>query len=98
MGLGAAAGLFGAASGTPRFRPHADLRDCYTIQAWAMIPTAIAAAIFDVGVVLTDGPLIRIEVAILIAAVIIGLIWNAWDFRTEAKRLTEELHRRVEET
>ena len=93
LGFGSLFCLLGAATGTPWFRPHADLRDAYEIQAWMIIPTCIAAAIFDYGIILTRQDL---QVAILLTCLIIGLAWNARDYRTEARRLTEELERRIE--
>lgn len=92
LGVGALVCLFGAASGTPRFRHEADLRDCYHIQTWALIPTSIAAAVFDYGLWITAEDL---QIAVLVLAIILGLLSNARDFDIEARRLTEELVRRV---
>lgn len=92
LGIGSLITLLGAASGTQRFRPHADIRDCYHIQSWGIIPVIVAAAIFDYGIIITREDW---QVAILVTCLIIGLIWNARDFRIEANRLTEELARRV---
>lgn len=91
MGLGAATALFGAASGTRRFRPGADLRDNYHIQSWALMPTTAAALVFNIAIFYTGPRLENIEVVILVAALIVGLLITAREFQTQARRLTAEL-------
>lgn len=91
MGLGCLAALYGAGCSTRWLRPGADLRDCYTIQAWAMIPIVMAAATFAVGILFTGPPLERIEVVILLAGICAGLASKAADFWIQTRAITAEL-------
>jgi hypothetical protein len=92
LGMWSGAALFGAASGTRRFRPHSDLRDNLAIQQWALLPIVLSASVFDVAIAMRPGGP-PIEVVILLAALIVGLCWTAVDFHRETRRLTAEFHR-----
>jgi len=82
--------LFAAASGT-RFRPHADLRDTYLLQAWALIPVVLAVGVFAVGIVATVPWIANIETVVVLISLIVGLGWTAVHFYQQAHRLTREL-------
>jgi len=95
MGIGSVICLLSAASGSARFRPHADLRDGLMIQYWILLPVVLAMGVFAVGILATPPTVENIETVVLIAGNMAGLTWTAWNFRTQAIRLSQELRREV---
>jgi len=92
LGLGALGSLVGVASGTRWFRRKADVRDCFLLESWSLVPAVCAAAVFWIGLVLTAEDL---QVAVLVGGMILGLVQTSVDLRRQAHRLTEDLRRKL---
>lgn len=90
--LGALACLFGILSGTHWFRPGADVRDSYLLEAWALVAVVVSMGIFWVGILHGGGHPGEIQlVLVLMAAVIVGLALKIVDFHIEVRRLSADL-------
>lgn len=95
LGIGSSACLAGAASGTRWFRPNADLRDSYHWQSWWLMPTTVAALVFNIAIFYTGPRLENIEVVILISSLIVGLLLFARELQLQSRRITAELVHRI---
>ena len=92
VGLGALGALVGVVSGTKWFRRKADVRDCFLLESWCLVPAVCAAGVFWIALILTAEDL---QVAVLVGGMIIGLVWTSVDLRCQANRLTEDLRRKL---
>lgn len=96
--VGALLCLFAICSGTRWFRPGVDIRDCYIIEAWALVLVVISMGMFWVGVLRSGGHTGDVQmILVLMAFVILGLGLKAFDFHVEVRRLSAALVRQVAE-
>lgn len=95
--LGCLGVFFGMLSGTRYFRSGADLRGCYDVVKWSCLPIGVAFGTFLIGAIFTGWvqPWYS-ETMLLFYGVEVGLFFVATELNFESRRLTRELHRRVE--
>lgn len=91
--FGTSVKIHGFLSGTRLLMPKRDLRDCYAQAAWAVIATNVGLGVY-VGsiIVYYNDFLLSVLGGSIGIAMIVGALWNAWDFYTEIYRLTSTLN------
>jgi hypothetical protein len=95
MFLGSTAKIIGFLRGTRFLRPDADIRDSYLIAMWAILATNTGLSVYVIAIFMNYGNfLLSTMGGSLGLSMVIGALWNAWDFRSEIHRINAEFNDR----
>ncbi|AYN57982.1 membrane protein [Mycobacterium phage Fowlmouth] len=95
--LGSLSCIIGMSRGTRFFFPRADLRDSYLIAKWSIPGVVASLGTYVIAILVNYGSIWLSALSGSIgASIVIGSLWNAWDFANEIDRLDEELKNEVE--
>lgn len=89
--IGSALCIFGYLSGTRHFRRKTDLRDCYQLAKWSVPAIGVSLGTYVWSIFSSYGNLLLSALGGSIgASILVGSLWNAWDFANEIDRLNGE--------
>ncbi|AVD99647.1 membrane protein [Mycobacterium phage Cuke] len=96
LSLCSATCLVGIFRGTRFFMPRADLRDSYLMAKWSIPGIGASLGTYVVAIFVNYGSIWLSTVSGSIgASILIGSLWNGWDFANEIDRLDAELKNEV---
>lgn len=93
MLLGTTIKIHGFLSGTKAFMHKRDLRDAYLQAMWAIVATNVGLAVY-IGILVAQHKwsIFSVFAGSVGMSMVVGAIWNAWDFRNEVHRLNAMVH------
>jgi hypothetical protein len=95
--VGSTMTIAGFLRGTRIWKRHADIRDSYELAKWSIVAIGVSMGVYVTAVFLNYGNFLLSALGGSIGlGILIGSLWNAWDFANEIDSLNARLGKTLE--